>query len=298
MNNKMRLKEKLKAYHLEDQIRVIVVLVILTVLALLLYCLPEVRERPIAQEIMIAVFTSFMVTIIAMLSEVFFAYKNSARDKLISDVHSFGIESLNKNKETAIREELETCGKELWISGYRLIMTRNLMNDISRAVAENGVDVRVLLCPPWSEAYRLVYDEKGVVDNYFEIFNRLFNSQEESKKNLTMAKTADIQIRFTKYPLFSDTYKVDDKFITGPYMLNRDKYNNHITAKDFFSYNITDSKSRLFNLVKDEFESIWDSPENTTISREDFKRIYEEYQEKDYNDKQKRDLLESIVKAC
>ena len=294
-NSKKTIRDNLKAYHLEDQISVIVVLVILTILSLLIYCTPGVRDKPIAQEVLIAVFTSFMVTIIVMISEIFFAYKNSLRDGIISDIHKFGIESLNENKEIELRKQIQTCQNVLWISGYRLLMTKNLMDDIYKAIEKNGIDVRLLLCPPWEEAYKLIYDIKDVMNNYFDIISGLYLAQEAYRDGQKVTNTSDIEVRFTKLPLFNDTYKVDKKFITGPYMLSQNNFNKPIQAKDFFSYNIVDG-SELYDLIKSEFETIWSADGNMTITKADFMDIYKEYRESDLNDAQKIVLFTSILK--
>ena len=43
-----------------------------------------------------------------------------------------------------------------------------------------------------------------------------------------------LEVRLSEKPVFNDTYKVDDRFITGPYLNCLDQKYHRITAKDFF----------------------------------------------------------------
>ncbi|MBW4840442.1 MAG: hypothetical protein KZY74_13695 [Paenibacillaceae bacterium] len=51
--------------------------------------------------------------------------------------------------------------------------------------------------------------------------------------------------------------------MTGPYMHNRDEDDHRITANDFFTYNLI-KKSRLYNLVENEYMTLWDRREILT----------------------------------
>ena len=72
------------------------------------------------------------------------------------------------------------------------------------------------------------------------------------------------EVRFTKKPLFSDTYKVDMNIITGPYMHNHDEEHHRITANDFFTYDLI-KKSHLYNLVKNEYLTLWNEADETLV---------------------------------
>ena len=103
----------------------------------------------------------------------------------------------------------------------------------------------------------------------------------------------EYSIYFTDKPLFSDTYKVDQNLVTGPYMHNRDGEYKRLMAKDFFSYNLV-KKSRLYELVESEFLTLCEEATHE-LDWEKFARAYEEQETKDLNDEQKCRLLQE---AC
>src|SRR5690606_15520803 len=52
--------------------------------------------------------------------------------------------------------------------------------------------------------------------------------------------------------------------VSGPYMHNRDDENNRITANDFFTYNLI-RKSRLYQLVENEYLTIWEEADSVLV---------------------------------
>lgn len=117
--------------------------------------------------------------------------------------------------------------------------------------------MRFLVCPPWEIAHELVYssDLESSLDNYIYIM-RVLSTFEATDT------TGVVEVHFSKKPLFNDTYLVDDKIVTSPYMHNKDLTHGVITAKDFFTYEL-DKEYRLYQLIKDEYEAVWADCEDT-----------------------------------
>ena len=265
MKEKLSLWEKLYAYHLRHQAMAVLILVGVALLSILVYCLPAIRGSALLREILLALFTSLMASVVAISVELYVSFRNAERDVIIEDIHTFGIDKMNRNKEDALRDMIRECEKEIWISGYRLIMTARLKDDVADAIRREGVCVRMLACPPWSAAYQVVYGSEPLMKNYAAILCALEEAAEDYRKaHPDDSGCAALELRFTPRPFFSDTYKVDQTFVTGPYMHNRDEDGNMLMAKDFFSYNIV-RRSRLYRLVENEFETLWNDPGNQRV---------------------------------
>lgn len=293
MKPELSFRKKLEAYHLSQQVVVITVLVLVTIASAAVYMIPDVRKNEIAANLLLAVFTSLMASIVAITVETYVSYKAAEKDEFIEDLHTFGIARLNHNKEEALRKLLFTCDKELWISGYRLIMTANLRHDIAAAIEHHGVNVRILVCPPWSEAFHLIYDEDKVMDHYFEIAHTLYRAQQHYYQQTGDRHKAKIEFRTVRRPIFNDTYKVDTRFVTGPYMHNKDKDNKKITAKDFFSYDVME-RSTFYTLVKDEFEGLW-MEADSVLDLAALEEQYQQYRNSDCNDREKQQLFRAAL---
>lgn len=287
MKQKMNIGERLEAYQLKNNVYVIGVLLVITIISVVIYMIPSYRENEVVANIALAVFTSLLASIVAISAELYVQFKSCQRDEFLQDIHTFGIENLNKNKEETLRELLQECDKEIWISGYRLIMTAALKEDIAKVMVDHGVKVKMLVCPPWEQAYELVYGSDKVMDNYFKLIHAL------CKAEMEYGKEKLVEIRFVSKPIFSDTYKIDQKLVSGPYMHNKDSDNNKITAKDFFSYNLV-KKSPLYDLIESEFVALWEESE-TALDISAFENIYELYINNDYNEKDKKELLKGIT---
>ena len=215
MKNKLSFWEKLKAYRLKNNVVIVVILFAIVVLSVLIYLSPQARHNDVSANILMAVFTSFLATIMSLVAEIYVKYKDNERDQFLEDIHTFGINNLNKNKEEVLAELLKDCDSMIWISGYRLIMTNRIKKDVADAI-RRGAEVKAILCPPWSQAFHMVYGTNAkVADNYFQVLYAIYQAKEGMENK-------EYSIYFTDKPLFSDTYKVDQNLVTGPYMHNRD----------------------------------------------------------------------------
>lgn len=284
METKLSLWGKIKAYRLKNNFIVMVFLVVIFLLSFVVYLQPAARNNDVVSNIAMALFTSLLATIFAMCAEIYVQFKSYENDQFLEDIHTFGIANLNKNKEVLLRDLLRECDRVIWISGYRLIMTNHLKVDIGAAV-ERGVEVRAVLCPPWTAAFQMVYGtHEKVMNNYYQVLHAI----DEARKDGVI-----YDIRFTDKPLFSDTYKVDQNLVTGPYMHNRDKEYNRIMAKDFFSYNLV-KKSKLYNIVESEYLTLCDEAVQV-LNWEKFREAYNAVKRGDLREAEKIAMLES---AC
>lgn len=286
MKNRLSFWEKLKAYRLKNNVVIVIVLFWIVVLSIVLYLVPGIRHDAVLGNILMAVFTSFLATIMSLIAEVYVKFKDNERDQFLEDIHTFGIDNLNKNKEDVLKELLKDSDNMIWISGYRLIMTNRIKADIAEAI-RRGAEVRAILCPPWSEAFHMVYGTNAkVADNYYQVLYSIYKAKEGMENR-------DYKIYFINKPLFSDTYRVDQNLVTGPYMHNKDGEYKRLMAKDFFSYNLV-KKSRLYELVESEFLTLCNEA-GYELDWEKFAKAYEEQESKDLNDEQKCRLLQD---AC
>lgn len=248
--NKLSFLEKLKAYKLMNNVYVLILLFVFMLASLLINLIPAIYESNVYSNIALAFSTSLLASIFCLVSDIYIKYKDYQNDRFLGDIQSFGIRSLHFNKQQILSELMKECDRELWISGYRLIMTANLTKEIEEAMSR-GANVRVLLCPPWLEGYRLMYGKSDrIMDNYCKVFNALRRSMKNYGNKC--------EVRFTEKPLLSDTYKVDQHIIAGPYMHNEDKEHGKITANDFFTYDLI-KKSRLNMLLSEEYEMLFDN---------------------------------------
>lgn len=243
----------------------------------------------ILHELSIAFATSLIASALCLLSDTILKYKDSQNDEYINNLKSFGIENLQFHKDELLETIIPKCRYEIWITGYRLIMTgKEAFRQAIRKACERtyGLQIRVLVVPPWSETFRLVYGEENVVDNYIKIFSDL--------SDCIQKYGAKVEIRFTDKPVFNDTYKVDNRFVTSPYLHCLDTVNGKITAKDFFSLDINDPHKQLYELVRDDYLAIWDA----CTKKLDFASFTEQFMEqKNLNASyQEKNLL--LSKCC
>lgn len=281
MEKKLSLWAKIKAYRLKNNVIVMLFLVLIIVILLFVYISPLWKDNEVVANIALAVFTSLLATILAMCAEIYVQFKAYENDQFLEDIHTFGIANLNQDKGALLQEFLSECDHEIWISGYRLILTDTLKSDISKAV-ERGAAVKAVICPPWTEAFRMVYGEhEKVMDYYFNVFHAISMAKKHSENKF--------EIRFIDKPIFSDTYKIDQNLVTGPYMHNRDEQYNWTMAKDFFSY-ILIKKSKLYHLVETEYLTLFEEAK-FRLNWEKFDQKYQEKLVSDWCEKQKIDAL-------
>lgn len=214
-------------------------------------------------------------------------YKNFDKDQFFEEIYEFGIRALHFNKKELLEELLPRCRKELYLSGYRLILLSEVSSLLTSAV-ERGVKVRVVVVPPWCGSFQMVYGTEKVIDNYCRVFRALAPNS---------MSTEDIdgqcEVRFVGKPLFSDTYQVDNHLITGPYLHNKTPQDGRITAGDFFTYDI-DRRSQLHDLVQAENDTLWDEAEGK-LDWGRFLSVDRQIQKGDFTEKDKIDLMKS---AC
>lgn len=289
MKERFGFYDKLKAYRLANNVYVVCVLAVITILSVVVYLIPSFRANEVVANIAIAVFTSLMASIVAILAEVYVQFKACERDRFLEDIHAFGIVNLNKNKEEALRTLLASCKREVWISGYRLIITEHLKEDVAHAVRTFGAKVKVLACPPWESAYKMIYGDDKVADNYFKVIHALLAAEEEYAD---ADGRALVEVRFVDKPIFSDTYRIDHRLVSGPYMHNKDKENKKLTAKDFFSYNLEESP--MYHLVDAEFRSLWEEAA-AVVDTARFREAYRTYEKEDLTEAGKIELLRSAA---
>lgn len=217
----------------------------------------------IFHELSLAIATSLMASILCLLSDTYLKIRESKNDRFIGKLKEFGIENLQFNKNEILESIIPHCREEIWISGCRLIMTSKASFRRALVLAcrrSDKMHIKLLATPPWSEAYRLTYGQENVTMNYIKVIADLLECRE--KHGL------DLQVRFSEKPLFSDTYKVDNRFITGPYLHCADRYQNRITAKDFFSLDITDPQTDLYKIIHSDYMTLWEeAPSRLDLDR-------------------------------
>ena len=284
MDHKLSLREKLEAYKLTTNVYILALLLLGTAISIGLYVLPVFSSVPFFNELALAAATSFLASIFCLFSDVYVQYRNCERDGLLSGLHEFGIQDLHFNKGDLLSSLLASCEKTVWISGYRMILTNRLAPKFRQAM-ERGASAKVLLCPPWSQGFQVVYGcKEKVADNYLNVIHALYDG---CGGNLERC-----HVRFTHKPLFNDTYRLDNEIVTGPYMHNRDSEHHRITANDFFTYDLI-RKSRLYELVEDEFLTLWEeAKEELDLSR--FPALWETVQDGDLRDTDKLKMLQDL----
>lgn len=282
--DKMSLWKKIRAYKLTSNVGVLFVLGVFMVISLVVYYkTPE--EQTIVKDLSLAFATSLLASIFCLASETYVRFRTYENDKYLEGIEALGISDLHFDKQKLLINLLSDCTQELWISGYRLILTGKVAKDLTDAAARN-IKIKILITPPWEPAFEMVYGEcQRVIDNYIIVFDAIKRGS---------PNVCDLcEVRFTHKPLFNDTYKVDNHLITGPYMHNKDEINKRITASDFFTYELS-RKSRLYNLIEGEYNTIWNEAdckldwEQYEINRSDFDRI-------DLTEKERIEALKRLV---
>lgn len=285
MEKKLSLWARVKAYRLKNNVVVMFFLVLIIGISLVIYTSPLCRGNEVLANIALAVFTSLMATVLAMCAEIYVKFKTYENDQFLEDIHKFGIANLNQDKGNLLRTLLNECDNEIWISGYRLILSDTLADDIAEAIMRNATG-KAVICPPWSEAFCMVYGEnEKVMDYYYNVFHAISMAKNKSKGNF--------DIHFIDKPIFSDTYKIDQNIVTGPYMHNRDDKWNRTMAKDFFSY-ILVKESQLYKLVVAEYKTLFEEAKYS-LNWERFDQVYQYKLANDWCEREKR---EALLSAC
>ncbi len=288
MNSKRSLWQKLQAYKLHNNVYAVVMLAVSVLGSVLIFVSP-LRESRFVPELALAIATSLLASIFSLVSDIYVKYKNHENDKLLEGIHEFGINDLHFNKQLLLEHLLKNCDREVWISGYRLILTSQISASWSQAIKQGAV-MKILISPPWMDGFQLVYGENDrIIDNYCRVFNRIAKACREAGRPVEQV----CEIRFTRKPLFSDTYKIDQHLVSGPYMHNRDDENHRVTANDFFTYNLI-RKSRLYHLVENEYLTLWDEADSV-LEWGAYQKVSEHIRMNDLREKEKIELLKD---AC
>ena len=280
MNERKTLWERIKAYKLDTQVIIGIILIMIVIVSIVVYLQPSFQNNEVISNIVLALFTSLLVSIVTIFVDVITAFNKDKHEKYIESLRAFGIGNIYLNKQDLLKELLSDCDSRLWISGYRLIMTYNLREEIYQAV-KRGAVFRGVICPPWTEAFKMVYGaSEKVVDNYLEVFHLVHKACDESGRPDT-----ENCVVFVNKPIFNDTYRVDQQLITGPYMHNTDERYNRLMAKDFFSYDII-RDSKLSKLMTEEYETLFSEAE-TKLDWEKFEEVYDDIKNSDYRESEK-----------
>ncbi|WP_028538410.1 hypothetical protein [Paenibacillus sp. J14] len=285
MNSRRSIWQKLQAYKLHNNVYVVIMLAVSVAGSILIYVSP-LRESRFVPELALACATSLLASIFQLVSDIYVKYKNLENDKLLEGIHEFGINDLHFNKQQLLEHLLKSCDREVWVSGYRLILTSKIAPSLSQAIRQ-GANLKLLISPPWMDGFKLVYGENDrVIDNYCKVFSAIAKACREAGRPVEEV----CEVRFTQKPLFSDTYKVDLHIVTGPYMHNRDEDDHRITANDFFTYNLI-KKSRLYNLVENEYMTLWEEADSVLVW-EAYAKASEQIRIQDLREKEKIELMQ------
>jgi hypothetical protein len=207
--------------------------------------------------------TSFFFAFVIMFFENRFQQEIYSRDEFFKSLKKHGIKNMHHDKKKVLSTWLREAEKEVCITGYRLIMTLDLLDDLIFALNNSKeLKVKFLTCPPWSDTYKKIFDDDSSL-NYAFIFKKLKEKIPDFDKR--------IAVKFTDKPLFNDTYITDNYLITSPYVHNRstsDSKTGVITADKFFSLEIANDSS-LFQFFRDDFMSVWEN-EKTVDMNADF----------------------------
>lgn len=246
---KVSFSQYIRQYRLGNNIFFGTFLLLITLVFLALWLL---SADGVMHELSLAIATSLMASVLCLASDTFLKIRESKNDSYINTLKSYGIENLQFNKNELLESIIPHCRKEIWITGCRLVMTSksSFRNALMTACKRSRkMSIKLLATPPWTYTYQQIYGKEDVTINYLKVLKDLIYCVEQYK--------LDLKVRFSEKPLFSDTYKVDDRFITGPYLHCADKYHNRITAKDFFSMDITNSETELYKIFYNDYMTVW-----------------------------------------
>lgn len=276
--------KRIKAYKLAVNVWVVLVLTFLGIVSVFIYYLADYSG--FVGNLAIAASTSFFASVLVLISETFLKFRSHENDIFLEGIEKLGISNLHFQKSELLGSLMSDCKKEVWAVGYRQILTASL-SDHLEALAKRKIKMNFLVVPPWEEAYQLVYGTQDrVMSNYLKVFDAILfgNSSPENH----------CEVRFCDKPLFNDTYRVDEDFITGPYMHNVDNHNKKISAQDFFTYELR-RESKLHKLVEEEFLALWKECD-TKLDWGKYREISEKIHSLDLNDAEiQENIRESIV---
>lgn len=255
---KQSMRQIIKQYGLQKDLLIFSVIFILTIV---FYVAWTKSSLELSKELWLAIFTSLGASLITLSADLILKYNQSKNDEHISSLASFGIDNIRFSKDEVLETLIPKAKNQLWISGYRLIMTTKqpfltAIRDACERRKGKDFRIKILLVSVFSQSYGYVYenDRSRTLDNYRKLYNLLLEMVDKYQ--------TDIEIRFTIRPIFNDTYRVDNTFITSPFLHATDAFKEKITAKDFYSFQMSDAGSLIYNRVESDFMTIW---EDSTI---------------------------------
>jgi len=255
-------RKKLLTYNdHSSQILIIVVAITLFLLCSWIYILWSKQDSlPWYTDLLSGSASSFFFAAIIMFFQNRFQQKIYSRDTFYKSLKKHGIKDMHHDKKEVLSEWMRNAKKEVYITGYRLIITLELIDDLIFALNNSKeLNVKILTCPPWSDTYKKIFNDDTSI-NYMLILKKLKDKIPDFDKR--------ISFRFTDKPLFNDTYIIDHYLITSPYVHNRSKSDAKlgvITADKYFSLEIDDN-SNLFYFFKEDFLAVWESDEATNVN--------------------------------
>ena len=247
------LKEKfitlLRQYQLLDSFTIAVLLFILALVFLALAVIPHFGE--LLHELFIAVMTSFFASSFAMAAEVMANYRLNKGKEFMNRIENYRIDNIDHDKVRLMREHLAKCRQEVCISGYKLRVTTEMREEFA-APLRRGATAKILLCPPWTMAYKCVYKDDPCMRNFYKTFAEMYEA--------AGGDASRIQVSLTEEVLFSDTYRFDGTIVTGAFL-------HDTTAKDFITYVTHDEDSVVFKRTNEEVEKLFREGKRVDVAR-------------------------------
>lgn len=284
---------KIVAYHLQTNVYALTGLFIVGVISIWTYYFFH-QDNGFIANLWLAIATSVMASFLLLLSETYVKYKSHQNDLFLEGITKLGIANLHFDRLELLSDIISRCERELWICGYRYYVNARLASKIASR-AKQGVKIRMLIVPPWTQAFQLVYgDKERICDNYIRVLNAIDDARPQGK-NPGTTDPNQVEVRFVNKPLFSDTYKADNAIITGPYMHNTDPIYGKLFAGDFFTYELH-RRSLLYDRVKEEYEALWKEAEYALDWDSYSNSGREKLRQNDYNDAEKQERLLECLK--
>ncbi len=253
--------QRLESTHTLGSFAIAGLLIALTVISAVAYVYNGLGEE--AGELMLAFTTSLLVSAVCLVIDATSQYRLARNEKYLTDMKEFGIDGLNFDKQLLLIEYIHNARDTIWLSGCRHILNSSIAAYLQRAVSR-GRRMRVLSSPPWSEAYRLIYnDAEKTIDNYIKLFRMTLICDEGGQCSDVIDRC---EFRFSEKPFFNDIYRIDGTIVTSAFSYYGEKRGSHqddkdeATARDFFTM-VTHDGSKLFSNMYEEYTTLWDSCE-------------------------------------
>lgn len=263
------LLERLQSSHTLSPFIIAGILFVLTIITALAYVFADFGE--VGGELLLAFTTSLLVSAICLIIDASSQYKLAKNEQYLLDMKEFGIEGLSFDKQLLLIDKIHNAQDDIRITGCRHILNSSMAAYLQRATAK-GIKIQVLSCPPWCEAYNLIYDDpEKTLNNYIKLFRMMLICDEQ---NDCANVAQNCEFRFSNKPFFNDIYIIDDTLITSPYSYfgggkgdhlttpapGAESATHYVTARDFFTL-IARNDSTLSRNMQNEYGALWDSAE-------------------------------------